>query len=229
MNRRGPEEGGQVKTVMTTDNSDNMDALLARYVAGRLPLPANVLVESHLQIKPDNRALVRGLEAIGGNILEGEEAIELKDRENALEAVFHSKPPAEARQDATPGKVFPAALRDFTGFDADNVPWRSKLPGFRECDLGEFDGCNASLLWIKPGRAMPSHTHEGTELTIVLDGAFCDETGRYGRGDISVADQSVDHRPVAEEGRPCICFAVTDAPLRLTGSLGRRLADIVGI
>jgi putative transcriptional regulator len=214
---------------MTTDKSDNMDALLARYVAGRLPLPANVLVESHLEIKPENRELVQGLEAIGGDVLEAEEAISLKDRDKSLDAIFNSVPPHEEKQAKHSGHVFPSALLDFVGCDAENVPWRSKLPGFREYDLGEIDGCHASLLWIKPGRAMPSHTHEGTELTIVLDGAFCDTTGRYGRGDISVADESVDHRPVAEEGRPCICFAVTDAPLRLTGSFGRRLADIVGI
>jgi putative transcriptional regulator len=214
---------------MTIENSDNMDALLARYVAGRLPLPANVLVESHLELKPENRDLVSGLEAIGGEVLEHEEAIDLGNRDKALQAIFSSLPPKEKKAAGKSDSVFPAALRDFVGFDAENVPWRSKLPGFREYDLGEIDGCHASLLWIKPGRAMPSHTHEGTELTIVLDGAFCDTTGRYGRGDISVADQSVDHRPVAEEGRPCICFAVTDAPLRLTGTFGRRLADIVGI
>jgi len=214
---------------MTTDKFDNMDALLARYAAGRLPLPANVLVESHLELKPENRDLVSGLEAIGGEVLEHEKAIDLQDRDKALEAIFNSMPPKESKAGRGHGGIFPSALRDFVGFDAENVPWRSKLPGFREYDLGEIDGCHASLLWIKPGRAMPSHTHDGTELTIVLDGAFCDSTGRYGRGDISVADQSVDHRPVAEEGRPCICFAVTDAPLRLTGSFGRRLADIVGI
>lgn len=216
---------------MMTDRSENMDALLARFVAGRLPLPASVLVESHLQIKPDNREFVRGLEAIGGEMLESGEAIELKDREQALDSIFSSHSPSPRQQpkaEETDG-VFPARLRELVGCDAESVPWRSKLPGFREYDLGEIDGCHASLLWIKPGRAMPSHTHEGTELTIVLDGAFCDDSGRYGRGDISVADQSVDHRPVAEEGRPCICFAVTDGPLRLTGSIGRRLADLVGI
>jgi putative transcriptional regulator len=214
---------------MTTDKSDNIDALLARFVAGRLPLPANVLVESHLQIKTENRDLVRGLEAIGGDVLENEEAVDLKDRDKSLESIFNSIAPENHKETMRPGGVFPAALIDFVGFDADNIPWRTKLPGFREYEIGDIDGCHASLLWIKPGRAMPSHTHEGTELTIVLDGAFCDSTGRYGRGDIAVADQAVDHRPVAEEGRPCICFAVTDGPLRLTGSLGRRLADIVGI
>ena len=54
-------------------------------------------------------------------------------------------------------------------------------------------------------------------------------SGRFGRGDISIADPSVDHRPTAENTVPCIGFAVTDAPLRLTGSLRQRLGDILSI
>ena len=35
---------------MTADTIDTIDTLMARYVAGALPLPARVLVESHLEI-----------------------------------------------------------------------------------------------------------------------------------------------------------------------------------
>jgi putative transcriptional regulator len=31
----------------------------------------------------------------------------------------------------------------------------------------------------------------------------------------------VNHTPVADDDEDCICFAVTDAPLRLTGPVGR--------
>ena len=46
-------------------------------------------------------------------------------------------------------------------------------------------------------------------------------TGRYARGDLAIADSALDHQPVADSGEDCICFAVTDAPLRLTGPVGR--------
>jgi putative transcriptional regulator len=68
---------------------------------------------------------------------------------------------------------------------------------------------------------MPSHTHEGSEITLVLRGGFSDATGHYRRGDIAIADSEVDHRPRADEDEDCICFAVTDAPLRLTGPVAR--------
>jgi putative transcriptional regulator len=55
----------------------------------------------------------------------------------------------------------------------------------------------------------------------VLEGGFSDILGSYERGDITINDSSVDHQPVADDDGDCICFAVTDAPLRLTGRIGR--------
>jgi putative transcriptional regulator len=52
--------------------------------------------------------------------------------------------------------------------------------------------------------------------------------GHYRRGDIAIADQEVDHRPVADREEDCICFAVTDAPIRLTGPVGRLLQRLFG-
>ena len=74
---------------------------------------------------------------------------------------------------------------------------------------------------VRAGKAVPQHTHEGNELTLVLEGSFHDELGRYARGDLAITDPTVEHRPVADEGQDCLCLAVTDARLRLTGPLGR--------
>jgi putative transcriptional regulator len=110
------------------------------------------------------------------------------------------------------------------------VPWRTVLPGIREFHVphAEKAGGEASLLWIKPGRIMPSHTHDGAEVTLVLKGGFSDASGHYRRGDIAFADSDVDHRPRADEDEDCICFAVTDAPLRLTGPFGRIVQRLFG-
>ncbi len=214
---------------MTSGTIDTLDALMARYVAGTLPYPAHILVQSHLELKPANRRFVDGLEAMAGMEIEAADVdAGISDRERRLEQIFGSPAPA-VRETVRSASIFPRALRDFIGFDAADVPWRTKLPGFREYDVGDIDGCHVSLFWIRPGRPIPSHTHEGSELSLVLDGAFGDGHGRYGRGDISVADESIDHRPVAEKERPCIGFAVTDAPLRFTGAIGRRLGDLIGI
>jgi putative transcriptional regulator len=204
---------------------------MAHYVAGSLPEPARVLVAAHLEMQPVNRLIVRDLESLAGEALELLPPAVIHDKGARLAAIFASAalpdptpPAAEALADGH----FPRALRDFIGFDVADVPWRSKLPGFKEYELGDIDGCEVSLMWIRAGRTLPAHTHKGVELTLVLDGAYSDVRGRYGPGDISVADDAVVHRPVAESDRPCIAFSVLEAPIKFKGPLTQLIGDLIG-
>jgi putative transcriptional regulator len=86
----------------------------------------------------------------------------------------------------------------------------------------------ASLLWARPGRALPNHGHHGLELTLVLEGEFHDHRGSFGEGDVSVADETLDHRPVAGD-TPCVCFSVLFAPIALSGPMIRLFGDIIGV
>jgi putative transcriptional regulator len=209
---------------------DTVDALMARYAAGILPEPARVLVEAHLEMQSVNRSKVAEYETVVGDILEHLEPVSLGSRDDALRAVFAATPLAIS--DVMPKRpataFFPKAIRDFAGVDAAEIPWKRKLPGFKEYSLGKIDGCDVSFFWLKPGRVIPAHTHEGYELSLVLDGAFNDARGRFAKGDISVADESIDHRPVAEAACPCIGFAVSQAPVKLTGSWRQLLGDMIG-
>jgi putative transcriptional regulator len=215
---------------MVRKHIDTIEALMARYVAGALPEPARVLVAAHLEMKPANRLLVNGLDLLAGEMLEKSEPAPISERDRRLAEIFRSSPPEVIAEDkALPeDTIFPPSLRRFVGFRSEDIPWRRRLPGFREYPLGDIDGCEVNLMWIRAGRALPSHTHRGTELILILDGAFNDHRGRFAPGDISVADETLDHRPVAEKDRPCIAFSVMDAPIKLTGSLTRLIGDIIG-
>jgi putative transcriptional regulator len=70
---------------------------------------------------------------------------------------------------------------------------------------------------------MPRHAHHGTELTMVIEGAFADETGRYGAGDLAEVEAEVNHRPVAEGPMDCICLVAEQGNPRFGGFLGRLL------
>ncbi len=217
---------------MAGDDLNTVDALIAQYAAGVLPEPARVLVAAHLEIQAVNRPKLAAFETLAGDLLETIEPVPIVARDRRLEEIFLSKAEegkvtaaATARRE---NALFPRALRDFIGFEAEDIPWKTKLPGFKEYVFGDVDGFEVSFFWIRPGRAVPAHTHKGCEFSLVLDGAFRDARGRYGPGDISVADASVDHRPIAEKERPCIGFAVLDAPLKLTGSLRQLIGDLIG-
>ncbi|PZM11152.1 transcriptional regulator [Rhizobium tubonense] len=216
---------------MVREQIDTVDALMAHYVAGSLPEPARVLVAAHLEMKPDNRLMVHDLDRLAGAALELVSPSAISDRAGRLSAIFGSPSPLPdlpQLSEEAKGAVLPKAVRDFLGFDVADVPWRTKLPGLKEYSLGDIDGCEVSLMWIRAGRALPAHTHRGVELTLVIDGAYTDIRGRFGPGDISIADDSLDHRPIVEKDGPCIAFAVTDAPIKLTGSLTQLIGDLIG-
>ena len=93
--------------------------------------------------------------------------------------------------------------------------------GVKQSILPTAPGATARLLYIPAGTAVPDHGHNGTEVTLVLKGAFEDEDGRFARGDVEVATEELNHTPVADISEDCICLAVTDAPLRFKGLLPR--------
>ena len=76
---------------------------------------------------------------------------------------------------------------------------------------------------------MPVHSHQGTELTQILRGAYTDKLGHFGAGDAADLDQDTQHQPVAVLGEPCVCVAALDAPLDFPGWLARKLQPVVGL
>ncbi len=210
----------------TLESSGATDALFAQFAAGQLRGPAHALVAAHLELKSKNRNYVAALEDLAAADLDKIEPLALSNRDARLEAIFNTVPTADSAHHSN--SIIPRALQRYANVSVENIPWKSVLPGFKEWDLGVQDGCEIHMFWIKEGRKMPTHTHEGSELFLVLDGSFEDESGVYEAGDISIADENVNHRPIAGKDRPCIGFSVTDAPLRLTGSLSERIGMFFG-
>lgn len=107
--------------------------------------------------------------------------------------------------------------------------WKSLGMGVRQNILSAGRLGSVRLLYIPPGQAVPDHSHGGLELTLVLQGSFRDDIGQFGVGDLEVADQTLEHTPIADMGAPCICLAATDAPLRFTALLPRILQPLFRI
>lgn len=201
------------------------DPLLMAYAAGTLPEAFGLVVATHVSLCDDCRARMAGFDAVGGAVVDSSEAVELSA--GCLEAVMarlgaQDARPVVAARGPTPGAV-PAPLADYIGSDFAGVKWRPLGMGVRQAILSTGKGASARLLYIPAGQAVPDHGHRGTELTLVLQGAFRDARDRFGPGDLEIATQADEHTPVAEAGMDCICLAATDAPLRFTGLLPRLL------
>ncbi len=205
-----------------------LDALLAAYAAGSLSRPLHALVASHLEMSPRNRSFVAALEDAGADVMMQSGSTPLLSRDERLAKIFAGPSPVATVSRPVADPVLPSALRNYLGVSSSEIKWRFRLPGVKEYRVETRDGGEAVLYWIRAGRKMPSHTHSGQEVTLLLKGSFSDEQGRYERGDVAVADDDVDHSPVAGKEADCICFAVTDAPLKLTGPVMALLRRVFG-
>ena len=85
------------------------------------------------------------------------------------------------------------------------------------------------LISTSAGRDLPEHGHNGAELTLVLRGAYQDETGQFRVGDAADLDESIEHRPVADPEAGCICVLAFERPARFKGLLPRLLQPLTGL
>jgi len=210
------------------------DATLLDYATGTLAESFALIVATHLALCPACRRTVSAMEAIGGALVEAEPAAEapaggfeaLMARIEAMPPDPGPPPPPSFHPEAA---SLPRPLRDLMPAGLGSLPWR-RAGAIEQALLPCPDaGHRIRRLRILPGRGAPRHTHRGVEMTLVLQGAYSDATGRFARGDLEWADSDLDHRPVAEGGEVCICLAVTSAPLRLTGRLGRLIDPFLDI
>ena len=198
------------------------DAMLFGYSAGTLPEAFNLVVATHISMCDECRARLASFDAVGGSILDnGETTAVAEDSFAATMALIERAPQEKPELKVANGATFPAPLQEYVGGDVDTVKWRKIGGGVRQAILPTSKDASARLLYIPAGAKMPDHGHHGTEMTLVLQGAFCDENDRFGRGDVEMADEDMEHTPVAEDWGPCICLAATDAPLKFSGIIPR--------
>jgi putative transcriptional regulator len=219
---------------MSIDHHPSAELILD-YASGAMGEPWALAVATHLAMCPDCRRAVGELEGVGGHYLDTAPPVSMAP--GALDAVMvrvERGPPTDADQPSRRygGKnpILPEPLRAYAGGDVDELKWqRLGLGAYQVIIPTGKSGATARLLRIPAGRPVPTHTHDGLELTLVLVGAFSDVTGHYRRGDLQEADGSLTHQPHAAPGRDCVCLAVTDAPLRFSSVAARLVQPFLGI
>lgn len=192
------------------------------YSAGTLPEAFALVVATHISMCDACRAELDSCDAVGGILVEDIETAELSS--DSLQATMALIAQNNAELDNAPRRAkgtLPSPLQDYVGGDLDAIKWRSIGMGVKQAILPTSSQATARLLFIPSGSAVPDHGHNGTELTLVLQGAFHDETDRFARGDVEIADEDLQHTPIADFGEDCICLAATDAPLKFNALIPR--------
>ena len=198
------------------------EALLIDYASGAIDQARALVIASHVHACDHCRAQVRTAESAGGALIEALAPVELSESalDRALAALEVPEPPpvetseatAPADWIATPPEVAAALRRK-----------RWVAPGVWVAPvLDRREGAPLSyLLRVGAGMRMPEHTHRGSELTLILKGAFVDGETRYEAGDLAEVDDTVEHSPHITADGECVCLVACDNPLVVGGVLAR--------
>ncbi len=196
------------------------DGLLMAYSAGTLPEAFNLTIAAHVTMCDACRARLYAFDSVGGALLSDQNCASMAP--GSMQAsLAAAKAGRAAPSPPRRRSILPAPLISYIGGDLADIKWRPVGMGVRQAILPTDKRASARLLYIPAGSAVPDHGHRGTEMTLVLQGSFADDTARFAKGDIEIADEDLNHTPVADIGDDCICLAATDAPLRFRGLIPR--------
>ena len=109
------------------------------------------------------------------------------------------------------------------------LPWKTLGDGLKLCRLEKNGDTQMWMLRGQPGLVLPSHSHRGSELTLVLKGSYFCGSQIFSAGDIEEADEHLEHQPVVTKQGECICLVVTEGRLKFKQMLPRVFQKFIGI
>jgi putative transcriptional regulator len=206
------------------------DEIIASYVRGDLDEGRRVLVASHIELCSSCAGLVAASDHIGGSLLESVELapVDSEALQNVLARIDTMKglPSGPSLEQIT---VRPFGLKTLIGYEFGSWRWIGPGVHWRSVSVPDQHGARVFMLKAAPGTSLPNHTHTGGELTLILQGAFSHQGGRFGVGDFDEADGTVEHQPIVEAGADCICLVAMEGELRLLGLFGQIMQPFVRI
>ncbi len=200
-----------VSTIMTCSAGSQPEALCA-------------VVTSHLSMCPACMRELSLLEEIGVSLFECSACEPDVTAAGVPSASTVFEQGRDARAASTKGDV-PWPLIAVLGDDLDAIEWTEIRPGIatHPIELSEHAKGDLRLLRLDPGKRLPSHGHQGEELSLVLRGSYSDESGSFGVGDMSDLDDHTRHSVLAgPEG--CIVLIASEKTPEFLSELAQATA-----
>lgn len=205
------------------------DEWLMDFAAGTLPPAYAAVAETYVSMTKDAEDVLAPFEAMGGKALEDREGVAMSVSATDLLARA-GETPAPAPEPAAHEDYMPEGLCDFLDRTGTKVKWTWLGPGLRKALL--WKGADDDRLWLikaEPGVEIPHHTHQGSELTLILKGGFTSEGQHYGVGDVEEADDDVAHTIAIDEDSECVCLAATKGTLVFDSLVVKALQRFIGM
>lgn len=196
------------------------DATLMSYAAGSLPQAFAAVVAAHLGLCRRCREEVAALDLVGAALIDTVAA--LPTLRGAPHPQTRPVPPLHSGHNGT--VKLPLPLADLVAGRPVEVAWQPLARGLWHYPISlppASMGGRLRLLKASPGFAIPEHGHRGAEMTLVLQGAYRDQTGEYRVGDVADLDEAFEHMPIADGEAGCVCALASELPPRFKGLLLR--------
>ncbi|MFM2422233.1 MAG: hypothetical protein RL291_763 [Pseudomonadota bacterium] len=197
-------------------------ATLMSYAAGALPEALSAVAALHVSQCPTCARELKRMEAIGAAILA-----------TANGQAMARPAPVAAMQQTGGDKHVPRRnpMDIIAPGGLENVAWRRLGVGIWHARVPLSPGAKGDLRLIKvaPGRRLPEHGHGGSEMTVILEGAYTDELGTFRAGDVADLDETIEHRPVADPDVGCICLIAFEEKARFRGIVPRLVQPLTGM
>ncbi|MEO0444023.1 MAG: ChrR family anti-sigma-E factor [Pseudomonadota bacterium] len=197
--------------------------ILAEYAAGTLDTAQAIAVRAHLHYCKKCAKIVQEMEQVGGAMLEELSPQDMPEDSFAtlMAAIDNNEPHVSSTVPAIQTHSdLPKIINQLMG--GENLRWRKVNKSLKTASLtlGQKN-YEVSLQRICAGGTTPEHDHQGTEMTVVLEGSFSDENGIYREGDFLLKQPGDIHQPVSAQHQDCLCLSVQEAPVKLTGLWGK--------
>lgn len=192
------------------------DELLVDHGSGAAPEAISVLVASHLSVCAICRRREATIDELGGLFLDAAAgAPPPGGLEEVVARLDEPVPPAppEPSYDHPDWAIVPAPVRPYIRRrPGGGIAWTFRSPLSRYVDLPLFHhGTPVRIASLRGGSVFPRHTHDGEELTMVLQGGYDDSAGdTYLPGDVAVVDETITHQLAIHPGEDCVLLLLLE-------------------
>ena len=201
--------------------------------AGSMPEAFAAVMAAHMDVCPQCREELALMENIGVVLFKNMSPSPMT-REAPVMAARRAEADGETsvvRSTKISAGDMPVPLRSIAGDYLDDIAWKRLAPGLMhyQFPLSKTAIGDLRLIKVAPGMALPEHGHGGSELTLILRGAYTDKTGRDRVGDLADLDDNIEHQPIADAVEGCICLVASDHKIRFKSIMARLVQPFTGM
>ena len=205
---------------------------LMDYACGHLSAAFDIVIATHLLGCVSCRADLQLAERLAADVMLNTGA--LVPQLNAIDILSNTRSTPDMPGWRPGGSVvsapdLTAVASNYLSLGEPALRWRGFGGGVAVAKLRSGEGDRLWLLRAQPGAVLPRHSHSGSELTVVLQGAYVIDEQVFGVGSLEDADEDISHQPIVTTGGECLCLAATTGPLKFAGWAARLAQRYLGI